>query len=175
MINYNTDIVLNSATTFGNTTVDTQMLILKFNKNLTVNSGITLIPQVRKKGMVVYVSGTLINNGKISMTARGASATGQDVYLYNNEYVPAIGGNGGNGSITLTELINPISQIIKTKVYDEIVKAFLNKNITTFSIENDEFVENISSSKETITESESTMKTMLKATINQAFEDNNLT
>lgn len=34
--------------------------------------------------------------------------------------------------------------------------------------------QNISSSEETITESESTMKTMLKATINQAFEDNNL-
>ena len=35
--------------------------------------------------------------------------------------------------------------------------------------------QNISSPKETITESESTMKTMLKATINQAFEYNNLT
>lgn len=97
IINYNDDVILNTATTFGNTTADTQMLILKFNKNLTINSGITLTPQVRKKGMVVYVSGTLINNGKISMTARGASAIGQDVYLYNDEYVPAIGGSGGKG------------------------------------------------------------------------------
>lgn len=376
IINYNDNVVLsNTNTTFGNTTADSQMLILKFHKNLTINSGITLIPQVRKKGMIIYVAGTLINNGKISMAARGASAEGQDVYLYNDEYVPAIGsnggkgvkgqvngnagingtnrstggggagasmrknttggsggsgtsysggtgggevssaldkgmvgysgsntggaggvalgrrtsstmytasggvgnpsgkdaapisganvtvtgnvtsnspngtggllviftsvlenngiiesngigstypkgynngvacsggssgggsinifstncisegtltatggkstivsgctgGNGGNGSITLTELINPISQIIKTKVYDEIVKAFLNKNITTFSIENDEFVENISSSKETITESKSTIKTMLETTIAQAFENNNLT
>ena len=35
--------------------------------------------------------------------------------------------------------------------------------------------QNILSSKETITESESTMKTILKTAINQAFEDNNLT
>lgn len=97
IINYNNDIILNTATTFGNTTADSQMLILKFHENLTINSGIILIPQVRKKGMVIYVAGTLINNGKISMTARGASAVGQDVYLYNDEYVPAIGGNGGKG------------------------------------------------------------------------------
>lgn len=95
MINYNTDIVLNSATTFGNTTADSQMLILKFNKSLTINSGITLIPQVRKKGMLIYVAETLTNNGTISMTARGASATGQNVYLYNDYYIPAIGGTGG--------------------------------------------------------------------------------
>jgi polyphosphate kinase len=58
------------------------------------------------------------------------------------------------------ELINPISQIIKTKVYDEIIKTFLNKNITTFSIENNESVKNTISttnSEETITESESTV------------------
>lgn len=98
IINYNDNVILsNTSTTFGNAIADSQMLILKFHKSLTINSGITLIPQVRKKGMVIYVAGTLINNGKISMTARGASATGQDVYLYNDEYVPAIGGNGGKG------------------------------------------------------------------------------
>lgn len=88
------------------------------------------------------------------------------------------GGNGGNGSITLMELINPISQIIKIKVYDEIIKTFLNKNITTFSIENNESVKNTISttnSEETTTESESTIKTMLETTIAQAFENNNLT
>lgn len=99
IINYNSDIVLNTATTFGNTTADSQMLILKFHKNLTINSGITLIPQVRKKGMIIYVAETLINNGKISMTARGASATGQDVYLYNDEYVPALGSAGGKSTV----------------------------------------------------------------------------
>lgn len=97
ILNYNDDTIINKATTFGNTTADSQMLILKFNKNLTIDSGITLIPQVRKKGMIIYVAETLINNGKISMTARGASAIGQDVYLYRKEYVPAIGSNGGKG------------------------------------------------------------------------------
>ena len=104
IINYNIDTILNSTTvTYGNATVDTQMLILKFNKNLTINSGITLRPQVRKKGMLIYVEGTLTNNGTISMTQRGASAVGQNVYLYHNEYVPAVGGTGGakvGGSLT---------------------------------------------------------------------------
>lgn len=50
--------------------------------------------------MIIYVSGTLTNNGTISMTARGAIAEGQNVYLWNNsddtyEYIPAIGGAGG--------------------------------------------------------------------------------
>lgn len=65
IINYNDNIVLsNTSTTFGNAIADSQMLMLKFHKSLTINSGITLIPQVRKKGMVIYVAGTLINNGK---------------------------------------------------------------------------------------------------------------
>ena len=52
--------------------------------------------------MIVYCTGTLINNGTISMTARGAKAEGQNVYLFKNldgsfEYVPAVGGAGGVG------------------------------------------------------------------------------
>ena len=35
------------------------------------------------KGMIVYCTGTLINNGTISMTARGAKAEGQNVYLFS--------------------------------------------------------------------------------------------
>ena len=47
------------------------------------------------KGMIVYCTGTLENNGDISMTCRGAYAKGQNVYLYKNsnntyEFVPAI-------------------------------------------------------------------------------------
>ena len=53
--------------------------------------------------MIVYCTGTLINNGTISMTARGAKAEGQNVYLFKNldgsfEYVPAVGGAGGNSA-----------------------------------------------------------------------------
>ena len=41
-------------------------------------------------------------NGTISMTARGAKAEGQNVYLWKNldgsyEYVPAVGATGASG------------------------------------------------------------------------------
>ena len=53
-----------------------------------------------QKECIYIVNGTLTNNGTISMTARGAKAEGQNVYLFKNiegnfEYVPAVGGTGG--------------------------------------------------------------------------------
>ena len=55
--------------------------------------------------MYIYCIGTLTNNGTISMTARGAKAEGQNVYLFKNldgtyEYVPKEGGSGGKGVAT---------------------------------------------------------------------------
>ena len=55
---------------------------------------------VAQKECIYIVNGTLTNNGTISMTARGAKAEGQNVYLFKNiegnfEYVPAVGGTGG--------------------------------------------------------------------------------
>ena len=49
------------------------------------------------KECIYIVNGTLTNNGTISMTARGAKAEGQDVYLLKNlegnyEFIPDIGG-----------------------------------------------------------------------------------
>ena len=63
------------------------------------------------KGMYIYCTGTLINNGTISMTARGAKAEGQNVYLFKNlegnfEYVPAVGGAGG-ASVRGGSIIEP--------------------------------------------------------------------
>ncbi len=54
--------------------------------------------------MYIYCTGTISNNGTISMTARGAKAEGQNVYLFKNlegtyEYVPKVGGTGG-GAVT---------------------------------------------------------------------------
>lgn len=51
--------------------------------------------------MIIYCTGELINNGTISMTARGAKAEGEDVYLWKNgkknyEYIPAGGATGGD-------------------------------------------------------------------------------
>ena len=82
------------------------MVILKVNGNLTVNSNVTLTACKSTKGyggpkgLLIYCTGTIYNGGIIDMTARGARAEGQDVYLWQNtngnyEYVPAVGGIGG--------------------------------------------------------------------------------
>lgn len=81
------------------------MVILKVNGNLTINEGVTLTACKSDsgyggpKGLFIYCTGTLTNNGTISMTARGARAEGQNVYLWENkdgsyEYVPAVGAKG---------------------------------------------------------------------------------
>lgn len=86
-----------------------RMVIVKVNGDLTINSGVTLSAYGSAyggpKGMLLCVTGTLTNNGTISMSARGAYAVGQNVYLWRNEdttsseyeYVPALGGTGGAG------------------------------------------------------------------------------
>ena len=82
------------------------MIIVKVNGDLTINEGVTVTAYASEegyggpKGLFIYVTGTLTNNGTISMTARGAKAEGQNVYLFKNsdgsyEYVPKEGANGG--------------------------------------------------------------------------------
>lgn len=110
----NEDVVLESNTTYGDEKdVGTSnqyaknMVIVKVNGNLTINSGATLTAYGTAyggpKGMLIYSSGTLTNNGTISMTARGAKAQGQNVYLWKNadttirgvyEFVPKLGASG---------------------------------------------------------------------------------
>ena len=81
------------------------MVVLKVNGDLTIKEGAKLTSYASKdgyggtKGMLVYCTGTITNNGEISMTARGAYAEGQNVYLWKNtdgnyEYVPKIGAIG---------------------------------------------------------------------------------
>ena len=88
------------------------MVVLKVNGNLTIDEGAKLTAYASKngyggpKGMMIYCTGTLTNNGTISMTARGAKAEGQDVYLWENsdnsyEFVPAEGASGAN-SVRIT-------------------------------------------------------------------------
>ena len=85
------------------------MIVYKVNGDLTINEGITLTSYASKdgyggpKGMMIYCTGTLTNNGTISMTARGAYAEGENVYLLKNidgsyEYVPAEGASGGTAT-----------------------------------------------------------------------------
>ena len=99
-INYYDDIVWTGIDNAGNDTPDERMLVLKFHKNLTVAEGAILRPTTRKKGMFIYVKGKLENRGTISMTARGAIAEGQNVYICKDEdrqiqFVPATGSTGG--------------------------------------------------------------------------------
>ena len=104
LININGDTIYKqedgSTVYLGDDVSDERILVVKYNGDLTIESGVLVTPTTRKKGMIIYVSGTLTNNGTISMTARGAIAEGQNVYLWNNsddtyEYIPAIGGAGG--------------------------------------------------------------------------------
>lgn len=98
----------------GRANAEKRMLILKYNKDLTINEGTKITPTgtkeningatylCTKKGMFIYCAGTLTNNGEITMTARGTvNQAGENVYLYKNanstyEYVPAIGAAGGS-------------------------------------------------------------------------------
>ena len=81
------------------------MIVLKVNGDLTIEEGAKLTAYASKngyggpKGMTIYCTGTIKNNGTIDMTARGAKAVGQNVYLFKNadntyEYVPAVGATG---------------------------------------------------------------------------------
>ena len=97
------------------------MVVLKVNGNLTVDENALLTAYASKKdyggpkGITIYCTGTIVNNGTISMTARGAYAEGQNVYMWKNtdesyEYVPKVGaevekdgtgrqtGGGGTGT-----------------------------------------------------------------------------
>src|SRR5574344_558014 len=80
------------------------MIVVIVRGNLTVASGVKITTYSTNyggpKGMLLCVTGKLTNNGTISMTAKGAFATGQNVYLWQNtdstyEYVPATGASGG--------------------------------------------------------------------------------
>ncbi len=85
------------------------MVVLKVNGDLTINEEAKLTAYASKngyggpKGMMIYCTGTLTNNGTISMTARGAKAEGQNVYLWKNsdnsyEFVPAVGASGADSA-----------------------------------------------------------------------------
>ena len=82
------------------------MIVLKVNGDLTIDSGKTLTAYGTQyggpKGFMVYCTGVLTNNGTISMTGKGGKAPGQNVYMWKNtnetyEYVPATGAAGGSG------------------------------------------------------------------------------
>ena len=75
---------------------NTQLII---SEQLLIGKNLIFTPPYRCKGLIIFVN-TLSNNGTISMTARGSSAEGNDLYLYklNNEYqiVPKEGAFGSD-------------------------------------------------------------------------------
>lgn len=104
-----------TASDWFTSTADTASAWVIVNGNLTINSGITVIPSVRKLFAVVYVEGSLTLNGDISMSSRGAnhsgtgnsggSTTAGDIRVATGTYssttnptVPAAGGSGGTGA-----------------------------------------------------------------------------
>lgn len=106
----------NKTISLGDNSTEYKMLVAKYHKNLTIDSGVTLTATnvsnlTYKKGMYICVLGELKNNGIISMTARGTyNAEGENVYLWKNiddsyEYIPAIGAKGGE-SVTATRSSN---------------------------------------------------------------------
>lgn len=58
------------------TTEDSRGAFIVVNGALTINSGITVIPSVRKLFVVVYCTGNLTLNGAVSMSLRGANHSG---------------------------------------------------------------------------------------------------
>jgi len=100
--------------TFGNNsdvgstnTNASRMVIVKVNGDLVIDNGVVITAYDAgyggPKGLLLYVTGKLINNGTITMTEKGAKSSGENVYLVkksdgNYEYVPKEGGAGAANS-----------------------------------------------------------------------------
>lgn len=100
----NGPITLDQATadSWSSTTADSVSTWIIVKGDLTIPNGITLIPRARKKFMVLFVTGNLIMNGDVTMTARGANHSSSGVsstpraiqvqFLWN---ITSAGANGG--------------------------------------------------------------------------------
>jgi len=104
-----------TASDWFSTTYDTLSSFCVVNGNLTINSGQTFIPPVRKLFTVLFVNGNLTLNGSVSMTARGANHSGSgnsggattagSILIKSGTHsgvvdpqIPAAGAAGGAGS-----------------------------------------------------------------------------
>lgn len=83
------------------------MIVVKVTGDLTISEDAIITSYGNTtsgpKGLMIYCTGTLTNDGTISMTGKGANnPEGQNVYLWKNadntyEYIPKTGGDGGAG------------------------------------------------------------------------------
>jgi hypothetical protein len=101
--------------TWFTATEDTRSALIGIKGNLTINSGVTFVPDQRKLFTFIYVDGNLTLNGEVSMTDKGAnhngtgnsggSVTAGNILLASGTYsgvsnpqIPSSGGAGGPGS-----------------------------------------------------------------------------
>lgn len=72
---------LSTNTNWGSSTADNLFTIVRVVGDLTINNGVTVTTLARKLGLCLYVTGNLIVNGTLTMTARGAnhSSTGSNL------------------------------------------------------------------------------------------------
>lgn len=96
-------------------TQDSRSAFVAVKGDLTINAGAVFTPSVRKLFTVIYVTGNLVVNGEISMTARGAnhSSTGSNITARDirvdvgtfggvtNPTIPAAGAAGGPSQTTV--------------------------------------------------------------------------
>jgi hypothetical protein len=90
------------------TTQDSNAALICVNGNLTISSGITFLPSVRKLFTCLLVNGNLTIDGTVSMTGRGANTVSLAVQTANvriingtyssvtNPQIPSSGGAGGS-------------------------------------------------------------------------------
>ncbi|HQB51153.1 MAG TPA: IPT/TIG domain-containing protein, partial [bacterium] len=77
------DRTISGTTYLGAGAADANMLMARYEGNLTIDSGAIFTPNARKRGMVLYVDGNLTINGRISMNGRGAfGVAGQDILIF---------------------------------------------------------------------------------------------
>ena len=76
VFNGNTTVSSFTESSWFTSTKDTASAWVVVNGNLTINSGQTIQPAQRKLFTVLYVTGNLVCNGTITMTARGANHSG---------------------------------------------------------------------------------------------------
>lgn len=78
---YNSFKTSNYVNALNETKVDGPPVMLYFDGDLTIPVGTILTPKTRCQGLYIFVNGTLTNNGKISMTQRGAKHPAMYVWL----------------------------------------------------------------------------------------------
>lgn len=91
---------ISANTNWGTSTADDRFTIVRVVGDLTINSSVTVTTLARKLGLCLYVTGNLVVNGTLTMTARGAnhSTTGSDLTPYGFK----VSNTAVNGTVAAT-------------------------------------------------------------------------